>query len=79
MYINHILVRKGMRNNTMASIVLTLRICIKSFDFDRQYNFRKNISSFQDHSIKNAFAVSYLAQLLLPIDAKTIFTAWVFY
>ena len=26
---------------------------------------------------KNAFAVSYLAQLSLPIDAKNIFAVWV--
>ena len=33
----------------------------------------------QDHSIKNAFAVSYLAQFLLTIDAKNIVAVWVFY
>jgi len=32
-----------------------------------------------DNSLKNAFAVSYLAQFLLTIDAKNIFAVCVFY
>ena len=52
----------------MESIVLTLKICIKS----------AGVYRCQDHSIKIAFAVSYLAQFLLTIEAKNIFAVWVF-
>jgi len=45
---------------------------LPSKQFPQKYFYR------QAHSIKNAFAVSYLAQFLGPIDAKNIFALWVF-
>jgi len=43
-----------------------------SIQFPQKYFYR------QAHSIKNAFAVSYLAQFLETIDAKNIFVRTVF-
>ena len=50
------------------------QICwvLPSVQFPHKYLYRKA------HSIKNVFAVSYLAQFLGPITDKNIFGIWVF-
>ena len=70
MYLIHILPKTGMTqwyngvHSTDAKNMYKICWFLPSIQFPQKYFLR------QDHSIKNAFAVSYLAQFLGPIALK---------